>query len=313
MSRLNVIHAGLMFTALGLAYVLPFRLVLLSYAVLGPAHYLTEISWLHERSYFLPRRTWAWLPAALTLLVLVHGFSPRPSAFLLCCAFGVSAALVLTKQRLPRTLAFCVTLGVAIGLASRVSTSFVLVALLTTVVHVALFTFLFMLNGALRARSGAQLLLTGLYVAGIAVILAAPPIAGLQGKDQDASVYFGSVSTALGILLGTGPWKLDARLAGMLSYMYTYHYLNWFIKVNVVKWHDVSKTRLAFAALLSAVATGLYFIDYALGLNVLLSLSLLHVVLEFPLNAVTIRDLSNRLIHWPSAAAVSGVREPVDR
>src|ERR1043165_9571235 len=34
------------------AFVLPFELFLFSYAVLGPLHYLTEISWLHKRQYF---------------------------------------------------------------------------------------------------------------------------------------------------------------------------------------------------------------------------------------------------------------------
>jgi hypothetical protein len=33
-----------MLTALGLTYLVPFELLLLSYVVLGPAHYATEIS-----------------------------------------------------------------------------------------------------------------------------------------------------------------------------------------------------------------------------------------------------------------------------
>src|SRR5437879_1378671 len=45
-----------MLLALGLTYLLPFELLLLSYVVLGPAHYATEISWLHDRKYFLPQR-----------------------------------------------------------------------------------------------------------------------------------------------------------------------------------------------------------------------------------------------------------------
>jgi hypothetical protein len=36
-----------------LAIVIPFELVLLSYAVLGPAHYLTEISWLSGNNFSL--------------------------------------------------------------------------------------------------------------------------------------------------------------------------------------------------------------------------------------------------------------------
>ena len=52
----DAIHLGLMFAALGITYLVPFELLLLSYVVLGPAHYLTEISWLHDRKYFLPQR-----------------------------------------------------------------------------------------------------------------------------------------------------------------------------------------------------------------------------------------------------------------
>jgi len=50
-------HLGLMLSALGLAYLVPFELLLLAYVVLGPAHYATEISWLHDRKYFLPQRS----------------------------------------------------------------------------------------------------------------------------------------------------------------------------------------------------------------------------------------------------------------
>src|SRR2546423_477488 len=56
MPRVDVVHLGLMLSALGLAYLLPFELLLIAYAVLGPAHYLTEISWLHDRQYFLSTR-----------------------------------------------------------------------------------------------------------------------------------------------------------------------------------------------------------------------------------------------------------------
>ena len=47
-------HLALMLAALAASYLVPFELLLLSYVVLGPAHYATEISWLHDRKYFLP-------------------------------------------------------------------------------------------------------------------------------------------------------------------------------------------------------------------------------------------------------------------
>src|SRR5260370_27055357 len=50
------IHLRLMLLAFAAAYLVPFELLLLAYVALGPSHYFTEISWLHYRSYFLPRR-----------------------------------------------------------------------------------------------------------------------------------------------------------------------------------------------------------------------------------------------------------------
>ena len=51
-ARLDYANIGLMLISFGVAMVVPFELFLFSYAVLGPAHYLTEIAWLHERKYF---------------------------------------------------------------------------------------------------------------------------------------------------------------------------------------------------------------------------------------------------------------------
>jgi hypothetical protein len=67
--------------------------------------------------------------------------------------------------------------------------------------------------------------------------------------------------------------------------------LNWFIKAEVIRWADVPKLRLAAIAAMSAAATAFYFYDYVLGFALLLSLSLMHVLLEFPLNTVSIRQL----------------------
>src|SRR5229473_4620799 len=69
-NRLNV---SLMAVSSGAAIAAPFHVFLFAYIVLGPLHYLTEISWLHDRNYFTRRslaRRW-WLALVLfTILVL---------------------------------------------------------------------------------------------------------------------------------------------------------------------------------------------------------------------------------------------------
>jgi Helicase conserved C-terminal domain len=189
-------------------------------------------------------------------------------------------------------------LGFYVGvIALRVNPKIALVAfLLPTLVHVSLFTFVFMLVGALRSKSPTQFLLVGCYVLGLAVIVGWPPTGTTEPQTMTTvTKYFGQAGDALGELFGRGKWPLDARLAGLLSLVYTYHYLNWFIKVKVINWHAVSKWRLCAIGALSLAATATYFYDYTLGFTVLLRLSLLHVTLEFPLNTISIRPIGSLL------------------
>src|SRR5262245_34984255 len=54
---IDLLNIGLMLASAAAALSWPFPTFLFAYAVLGPAHYLTEISWLHDRGYFTKRRT----------------------------------------------------------------------------------------------------------------------------------------------------------------------------------------------------------------------------------------------------------------
>jgi hypothetical protein len=111
------------------------------------------------------------------------------------------------------------------------------------------------------------------------------------------------VAPALGRFLGIRNLQLDTRLTSLLAFIYTYHYLNWFIKAEVIRWNDMSRGRLALVAAASTTSTALYFYDYSFGFTVLLAFSLAHIVLEFPLNALALRQLG--------AAIGSGARKAV--
>ena len=68
--RLDLLNIGLMGVACAVAFVVPFELFLFSYAILGPLHYLTEISWLHDQKYYLPDRRFALGLLLLTALLV---------------------------------------------------------------------------------------------------------------------------------------------------------------------------------------------------------------------------------------------------
>src|SRR5947207_16007393 len=51
-ATVECINVGLMLLALIVASAIPFELFLFAYAVLGPLHYASEISWLFDRRFF---------------------------------------------------------------------------------------------------------------------------------------------------------------------------------------------------------------------------------------------------------------------
>jgi hypothetical protein len=73
-----------------------------------------------------------------------------------------------------------------------------------------------------------------------------------------------------------------------IAFAYLYHYLNWFSKTEVIRWHKVPKIRFAAVVILWIAASVFYTMDYSLGLSVLFFLSFTHVLLEFPLNIMSI-------------------------
>ncbi len=293
MRRADLAHLALMLLALIIAYVLPFELLVLSYAILGPAHYLTEISWLHDRNYFLPQRSLAILLALAALgamfIANLYWYGVLVAVCLLACA-----ALVLARTQL-QSLLLLAGVGFITLLACQGGAPFFAIGvLLTTFIHVSLFTLIFMLVGARRAKSAFLFGLVGLYLASIAAILLVPPTAAMRIPALAAAAqdYFGSVAPTLGAMFGVPHLAFAGRVTGLLSFVYTYHYLNWFVKVDVIRWADVPRPRLIAIAAASAASTALYFYNYAIGFMVLLLLSLMHILLEFPLNTISIRDLA---------------------
>jgi len=287
----DAIHLGLLLLALAAAYLVPFELLLLAYVVLGPAHYFTEISWLHDRSYYLPHRG---IAVVLAIVAVVMALVSDASwfGFAMWGALVACAMLAATTSAIESMLLFMMAIALSAIMYSSGSSLAVIGILIPTLIHVSLFTLIFMMLGAYRSGSRVQAMLVVVYLAAIAVILLLPPtaeirIASFARFGQD---HFGNVGPALGRLFGVPGLALDTRLTSLLAFVYTYHYLNWFIKADVIRWTAVPKARLAAMAAASAASTALYFYDYGFGFTFLLAVSLIHVLLEFPLNSLALRQ-----------------------
>lgn len=92
-------------------------------------------------------------------------------------------------------------------------------------------------------------------------------------KETDALIYFSEV----GIML-----------MRFIAFAYLYHYLNWFSKTEIIRWHKVPKVRFILVMVVWIASSVFYTYDYSLGLSLLFFLSFSHVLLEFPLNIVSI-------------------------
>jgi hypothetical protein len=293
-----------------LAFILPFELFLFSYAVLGPLHYLTEIGWLHKKSYFTKGKYDFVFLTFLCVLVFYFSFvKPAKTDSLIpgIILYGVLLSLVFVfiKDNLYRiVLALLALIGLAISETGE--NYFIWVGVfLPTIIHVFIFTWAFMLYGVLKNKS-----LSG-YLSVIALVLIAVSFfvikaPGLQyevssyvGKSYDLFYllnkflidFFGLVTTYTDDK--TLVYKTNAGFIIMrfIAFAYTYHYLNWFSKTSVIKWHLVPKKTLFITIALWLFSVALYLYDYNIGLKALYFLSFLHVFLEFPLNITSFQGI----------------------
>ncbi len=294
------------------AFCAPFHLFLFAYAVLGPLHYLTEISWLHDRDYFAPgqgRRWWLLLVAA-TMAVLSYGFvesdllrRPVPPAFEIGMVYlvFVTAMMLLFVRRSASAAALIVVAVTAIALFSGAPAYALIAYFLVTIVHVLLFTAAFVLHGALRTKSRSGLLSLAVFTICIAsFFFYAPPSIVAPPSLRPIYAPFEPLNAQLIALFhlgGSSIYETPQAVAVMrlIAFAYTYHYLNWFSKTSIIRWHEVPRRRAALIAALWIAAMAIYARDYATGFAVLYLLSVLHVLLEFPLDHRTFAGIAHEL------------------
>ena len=316
--RLNLdrLNLALILASALLAVRWPFETLLLAYAVLGPLHYLTEISWLHDRRYFLPRKHDAWpllLGGTALILAVATVAAARKTPLRLAiehgalfALFGFALVMVLTPRWRTRLLALLVLLPACAALAQIDGFATSLAGYLPTVIHVYVFTGLFMLVGTLRRPSRDSHAAMAAYVLCPLQCWWAPLAWSAPASSWAGNAFTGTLSSISRLILGDAGHALDGTalltdpvailVARVLALAYLYHYLNWFSKVEVIGWARMSPLRGALIGAAWIGASALYFRDYLLGFTVLLLLSFLHVVLEFPLNHRSFRELGERFL-----------------
>lgn len=417
--KINYANIGLMLITAVLAYFYPFETFLLAYAYLGPLHYLTEISWLHDRNYYAKGKydfvvlllvgillSYAAFAKDFGVSVEVYDYFVKMNLFDKLLVFALFSAVLfaLVKNLFVKIVAILFLYVFVSGWLSpdnatsnaESTTVFALTSLVPTLIHVYLFTGLFMLFGSLKTRSVSGMWqMVGFVTVPLLLVFALPvdPKAPISefGKNAHYAKGDGFYATNISImdhfnlindpvytnsdfvsfvkkkdfkqanaqynfitkenlnllvdslskipnkayLINKQPlnpnFQVDNILQlfakeGMLdeyqmkpipaklfsgfslekyasivynstvgimlmrfiAFAYLYHYLNWFSKTEIIRWHQVPKLRFAAVILLWVVASVFYAYDYSLGLSLLFFLSFSHVLLEFPLNIISI-------------------------
>ncbi|WP_111684402.1 hypothetical protein [Winogradskyella tangerina] len=320
---IDIVNIGLLIISLIAAIVLPFELFLFSYAFLGPLHYLTEINWLDDKTYFIkPKLIIKRLFIVFAIVVaifpmmkyledvavferLMEWLGPNINAILLLSGFLFSMALIVIRKLNYLVLALVLSIVLSLIFALVIPKIVVVVGVfLPTIIHVYVFTLLFMLYGVLKSKS-----IPGI----ICVLLIALVPFLILLLDLDATRYLVSDYTkasftdsgfiplnySLANLIGADMEKFallsetGVKIQIFIAFAYTYHYLNWFSKTSIIGWKkSLTNKRTKYIVGIWVASVALYLYDYTTGIIALFFLSLLHVVLEFPLNVVTIKEIS---------------------
>lgn len=329
MKGLNIdyINLLLIIIAFALAIMLPFKLFLLAYAILGPLHYFTEINWIRDKNYFVDISQWKYtiivaatliaipyfykieifkplleIPSIKSLIFTLSKYSNAIYFISLVCA----GALIFSKTIKTRLTIILSGIILAILLHHFTFYQTVIGILLPTIIHVYVFTIMFMLYGTLKTT-------TTVGVINIILLLAVPFILSLITIDNTSFLFsdqikklyldnnFHVLNANLSKLIGTSDGTTfffyeisDLKIQMFISFAYTYHYLNWFSKTTIIGWHKkLTQKKSVIIIALWIAAVLLYFYDYKLGLTIVLFFSLLHVLLEFPLNMISIKSILN--------------------
>ncbi|WP_375562250.1 hypothetical protein ACE193_06785 [Bernardetia sp. OM2101] len=309
-------HIVLILLSCFIAYFFPFELFLLSYVILGALHYLTELTWLHEKKYFTSSSTFELIvifscAIVVTLLYVTsqigieHFFSsPKYGINLIFIAFLMAISAVTIPKKWAKFLFFVVGLFVIFLFQNHFYYLFLIGLLLPTLIHVFVFTGVFMLVGIKKKPTfWSKLCFAVFLLVGISffIIPSFFPysvstlsktnylMSGFSNLNMILTSFFGEYIRYDSDLLFEA--EVALQIQRFIAFAYTYHYLNWFSKVHIIAWHKVNKLWLSLSILLWLIALGIYFYDFKTGLLTLYFLSILHVLMEFPLNIQSISIL----------------------
>jgi hypothetical protein len=302
-----------------LAAIAPLPVFLLAFVVLGPMHYLTEIVWLNKKSFYFSEglispRWYGVIAGLLAVAVALDRLLQRGIGVWVVWVLVVLALSALIRNRW--ALAAIAIAALAVKLLTP-GVALFFGAIVPSIVHVFVFTWFFMVSGALRARNTKflQWINPVLLLAIPLLLLWLPMHYGTQSAlwlrmehisfeplHRYAARHLGRHLVMNGDVLAD---PVIAALIRVFAFTYLFHYLNWFGKAELLEWHKIPARSWVLIGTLYAVSMGLYLWNFEVGFLVVNFLSLLHVLLEFPLDFQAIRFVTRKWVSKEPPAALT--------
>lgn len=322
----DLLNLILIVVSLFLAFHVPYEMFLFSYAFLGPLHYMTEINWLKEKNYFSKNTNWIWLFVGLSLVVSLP-FLQRVDAFgwaqttaaksffdsiiqstdeILLISLLFAIGLIHFKNKMHLALFLLASIAVAIPIMHFLPmVSLGVLIFVPTLIHVYLFTLLFMIYGTMNSKSkpGIIAIILMFLVPIIIWISKINPVEYYNLSERSQQSFNDSGFAIVGATLSnffTGIQsnqyaylsEMGIKIQIFIAFAYTYHYLNWFSKTSIIGWgKNLSGSKLKTILAIWAVSSALYIYNFKIGFIALSFLSLAHVFLEFPLNITSMKGI----------------------
>ncbi|MFC6267784.1 hypothetical protein [Frigoriflavimonas asaccharolytica] len=313
---LEKFNIGIVLFSFSIAFLFPFELFLFSYAFLGPIHYLTEINWLHQKKFFAETNfKWTSIFVVFTVFITasvvlnqipsytyyIKDFFYLDYAILSISALLFSIGMLSLKKKTHLIFALISCIFIVILFRKLIPTGFYLIGVfLPTIIHVYIFTIAFMLYGSLKSKSSFGFISLFMVILVPIVIILFPIdkvniLTSSTFIDTYKDTNFTKVNQSISVLFRIRDFSLTSavgvKIQIFIAFAYTYHYLNWFLKTNIIGWKkSITKNKLLAILIIWAGSICLYLYDYQIGLIALFFLSILHVFLEFPLNIITIKE-----------------------
>lgn len=290
------------------AFTLPFQTFLFVYAFLGPLHYLTEINWLHQRNYFLNHKNNVFY--LLFPIFLIGIIVYIPNLFLLKPIIPLLIFLALLiaifnqnkNEKIYKNWKFItlMIMGIVTSYYFRNSFHIIFSIFLPTLIHVFIFTGIFILSGFLKNKTKITLFTFIIFIITSLFLLTFNLNSSFFMEDiQPIYHSFEKLNTVIFSIFNKEVIankdiyfsNFGIKVMQFITFAYTYHYLNWFSKTSVIQWHKTTKTKIIIIIFIWILSVTLYIYNYKTGLFWLYLLSLTHVILEFPLNITSVKKL----------------------